>query len=107
MAEMEDAGAKYVADLAHVMNNKVLFYSELVTSNGGELVKSKIGKSGLVMSGKKDHPTATPPTRTSIPPSPAPTSEAVNSQVVRDRAKTYSQVVKDRPKTSSQDEDGF
>ena len=31
------------------------------------------------------HPTATPPTRTSIPPSLAPTSEAVNGQVVKDR----------------------
>jgi len=31
------------------------------------------------------HTTATPPTRTSIPPSLAPTSEAVNGQVVKDR----------------------
>ena len=31
------------------------------------------------------HPTATPPTRTSIPPSPAQISEAVNGQVVKDR----------------------
>ena len=50
------------------------------------------------MSGEKDHPAATPPTRTSIPPPPAPISEAVNGQVVRDRTRTtrtYSQVVKD------------
>ena len=75
------------------------------------LVKSGCGcgcreseKSGLVMSEEKDHPTATPPTRTSIPPPPAPISEAVNGQVVRDRTRTtrtYSQVVKDL------DEDGF
>jgi len=82
--------------------------SKLVKSR---LVKSGCGcgcreseKSGLVMSEEKDHPTATPPTRTSIPPPPAPISEAVNGQVVRDRTRTtrtYSQVVKDL------DEDGF
>ena len=87
-------------------SQKSSYDPELVTSKGGELVKSKlvkseIGKNGLVMSGEKDHPTATPPTRTSIPPSPAPTSEAVNGQFVRNRTRTHSQVVKDR------DEDGF
>jgi len=65
-------------------------------------------KSKLVKSIGEERPAATPPSRTSIQPSPAPTSEAVNSQVVRDRTKTYSQVVKDRPKISkSQDEDDF
>ena len=61
-------------------------------------------KSGLVMSEEKDHPAATPPTRTSIPPPAAPISEAADGQVVRDRTRTtrtYSQVVKDL------DEDGF
>ena len=33
----------------------------------------------------EEHITATPPTRTSIPPTLAPTSEAVKSQVVKDR----------------------
>ena len=96
MAEIEDTGTKHVADLAYVLNNnKESFYDpELATSKGGELVKSKLVKSklvksrlvksgcgcevresvksGLVMSEEKDHPTATPPTRTSIPPPPAP-----------------------------------
>ena len=84
MAEVEDAGTEHVADLAYVLNNnKESFHdTELATSKGGELVKSKlvksklvksdIGKSELVksrlvMSGGKEHPTATPPTRTSIP----------------------------------------
>ena len=65
---------------------------------------SRDWESGLVMSEEKDHPTATPPTRTSIPAPPAPISEAVNGQVVRDRTRTtrtYSQVVKDL------DEDGL
>ena len=49
MAEMEDTGTKYVADLAYVLkNNKESFYDpELVTSKGGELVKSKLVKSKL------------------------------------------------------------
>ena len=70
MAEDGDTRIKYVADLAYVLSNsKESFYDpELATSEGGELVKSKlvksgcgcgcreIGKSGRVMSGKKDHP---------------------------------------------------
>ena len=80
-----------------------LVTSKLVTSGCGCGCR-EIWKSGLVMSGDKDHPTATPPTRNSIPPPPAPISEAVNGQVVRERARTtrtYSQFVKDL------DEDGF
>ena len=51
MAEMEDTGNKYVADLASVLkNNKESFYPELATSKGGELVESKLAKSKLVKS---------------------------------------------------------
>ena len=80
-----------------------LVKSKLV-KNGCGCGCREIGKSVLVMSEEKDHPAATPPTRTSIPPPPAPISEAVNGQVARDRTRTtraYSQVVKDL------DEDGF
>ena len=97
MAEVEDTGTEHVADLAYVLNNnKESFYDpELVTSKVGEPVKSKLAKSKLakseigkselvksrlVMSGEKEHPAATPSTGTSIHPSPAATSEAVNGQ---------------------------